>query len=205
MRHSTICSIIGVLATTAAPFSVLANDNRAVVHDARHGVLHDSMFGTCVRTKWDTGQDECAPKVVVAPLPRREIAEEDRTVYFDFNSARLMDSERRKLDSLTNILRSDTTIRDVRIAGFADRMGSTTYNRKLSEKRAKAVEQYLHDHEYLNTQLAKTRWFGKEYPTANCPAKLKRQALIRCLQRDRRVVIEIDYIVEQNTPPAPVQ
>jgi len=203
MRHSTICGIIGLLASVAPLSASMANDNRAVVHDERHGVLHDSMFGTCVRTKWDTGQDECAPKIVVAPPPRREIAEADRTVYFEFNSARLMDSERQKLDSLTGILKSDKTIKDVRIGGFADRMGSTTYNRKLSEKRAKVIEKYLHDHEYLNTQLTKTRWFGKEYPVTNCPKKLKRQELIQCLQRDRRVVIEIDYIVQPDTAPAP--
>lgn len=172
------------------------NDARDVVRDTRSNIVNDTKFGTCVRTQWNNGQDPCAPQQV-AEKPHikkaRELATEDRTVYFEFNHAELLPEERAKLDSLAEVLRSDNTVKDVRIAGYADRIGSVSYNSTLSKRRAKNVEKYLHQRHYLNTSLAKVRWLGKSESVTQCSGKLKRKELIACLQKDRRVVVDIDY------------
>jgi OOP family OmpA-OmpF porin len=149
-----------------------------------------------VRTKWEVGHDPCAPVPIRASLTK-----EDRTVYFAFNKAEILPSEQRKLDSLANFLRTDVQIQDARIVGYADRLGSAAYNKKLSEFRAKTVENYLHTHGYLNTRMAQVRWLGESAPVTRCSNTMKRKELIACLQKDRRVEVEIDYFPRTEPPP----
>ncbi len=191
-------------------FSAVANaataDNRDVVHDWRAQVITNS-FGNCVRTKWSSKADECgiAPRQEVqaqaqepepeqiAAVPHTIIEDEARTVYFDFNKAKISAGEDAKLDTLANTLKSSNDISGVSIVGYADRIGNAGYNDKLSQKRAKAVEKYLKKHGYLNTSVAKTRWLGESTSVTQCANGMKRKALISCLQKDRRVTLEIQY------------
>jgi outer membrane protein OmpA-like peptidoglycan-associated protein len=84
-------------------------------------------------------------------------------------------------------------IRGVSVVGYADRIGSEKYNEKLSKRRAKVVEGFLQENGYLNTTIAKTRWLGESVPITECPSGLGRAALIKCLQKDRRVTVEMQY------------
>ncbi len=104
-----------------------------------------------------------------------------------------MDSEQSKLNSLAKALQSMNYITGVSIVGYADRIGNTGYNKKLSERRAKVVEAYLRARGYLNTSVADTRWLGESVPITVCHDGLDRSALIACLQKDRRVTVEIKY------------
>lgn len=186
--------------------------NYDVVHDTGGSIVRSIAFGNCVRTRWASESDECAstPEVAQAQeepraaAPQRvqhtQIAEEERTVYFEFNKTRLMDSERRKLEGLASTLKSMNDIQGVSIAGYADRIGTTGYNERLSQKRAEVIESYLREQGYLNTSIAKTRWLGETVPVTSCPSDMKRSELITCLQKDRRVTVEIKY--EEDTPSA---
>src|SRR5436190_10269808 len=60
-------------------------DNRDVVHNSYGNIVVNS-FGNCVRTKWVSNTDECAAPQMARRIP---IAQEERTVYFDFNKATL--------------------------------------------------------------------------------------------------------------------
>lgn len=171
-------------------------DNRDIVHDMRGQVVRNT-FGNCVRTRWASGSDECHDKQQAQKIERRQIADEERTVYFEFNKARLMESEQRKLDSLANTLKSMSDISSVSIVGYADRIGTLSYNERLSKQRAGVVEKYLRQHGYLNTTVAKTRWLGESVPITECAENLERGALIACLQKDRRVTVEIKYEDDQ--------
>lgn len=178
---------------TATP-ALAQPDVRDVVHDARGQVVR-STFGDCVRIRWVGSSDICRMQAqLVQPTPRREIAQEERTVYFEFDKARLMESEWRKVDSLADILKSERDIQGVQIVGYADRIGSESYNDRLSQRRARTVESYLKSRGYLNTTIAKTRWLGESVPVTKCPDGLSRSELIACLQRDRRVEVEIEYL-----------
>ena len=68
----------------------------------------------------------------------------DVDVYFDFDSAALSEAAKVQLKPLGEAFAS-TTSRQSRylVAGHTDAKGSAAYNRQLSERRAKAVRQYL--------------------------------------------------------------
>lgn len=194
---TTTLSLVLALGMISSASAISPNDHD-VVQDARGQVVR-STNGTCVRTKWMAEGDDCSGNRQVQLTSNNQNADEDRTVYFEFNKIDLMSSERRKLDSLTTELKSMNGISGVNIVGYADRIGSVDYNKRLSEQRAKVVESYLHQHGYLNTNVAKTRWLGESDPKTSCGDNLKRTELINCLQRDRQVTVEIQYNSNKTT------
>lgn len=174
-----------------------ASNNRDVVQDERGNLVVNS-FGNCVRTKWQSASDACAPaprKVAepIKPIKARSLSKEELSIYFDFNKSNINAESRRKLDRLADILRSDSEVKAAEIVGFADRIGSNDYNLKLSEKRANAVKNYLAKKNYFNTNVAEVRWLGETAPVTKCADNLKRAELIDCLGQDRRVELEVQY------------
>ena len=70
------------------------------------------------------------PPIVIKRVKKEKVIE----VYFDFDSAKLKESEKRKLLRVTG---------KVKVRGHASPEGSEEYNLKLSEKRAKSVADFL--------------------------------------------------------------
>lgn len=69
-------------------------------------------------------------------------AENVVSVYFDFDENLLKGRNIEIMDSIYNVLSEDKTIA-IQISGYTDGLGTDDYNRKLSDKRAKACENYL--------------------------------------------------------------
>lgn len=163
-----------------------------------------SSFGNCVRTKWDGDKDVCAPDapkpapkpVAAAPAPApapvsiANISQEQRTVYFDFNSAKLTGESVAKLDQLVAIINKSSEISEVRIHGFTDQFGSASYNDALASKRAKAVQEYLDSKTETKVSQGDIRGLGKAESDAACNAKKARKAKIACMATQRRVEVE---------------
>ncbi len=63
-------------------------------------------------------------------------------IFFDFNSADLKDESKPELDRLVKFLKKNPRIK-ITLAGHTDIVGTEEYNQKLSERRAKAVADYL--------------------------------------------------------------
>lgn len=188
-RYAVLGGLVlaSLLTFSAVPAQAHA-DEGLVVKDKRGNAVRLSN-GHCVRTKFDgVNREDCNG--------RREIAIEDRTVYFNFNDSSLTDEAKAKLDSLVEILKSDNEIKSVSIVGYADRIGSVAYNEKLSKKRAMTVKQYLATQGYLNAKITKTRWVGKSKPSVKC-AGSKSGEVIACLAPDRKVEVEINYAGEK--------
>ena len=202
-------ALIGLLAIVP-DFANAAQDNRDVVHDRRGNVVVN-RWGNCVRTKWVGSADECGAATVaqVATIKQRhELTQEERTVYFPFDKATLTADSTSRLDALAANIKNDDQVKQARIVGFADRIGSKAYNQKLSERRAAAVRKYLEGKGIITSRVTETRWLGETAPVTNCPDTLKRPELIACLQKDRRVEVEIDYVVpkaEVTTTTVPVK
>ncbi len=80
-------------------------------------------------------------------------------ILFDFNSYALTDSSKASLETLKSILirYPDLT---VEVAGYADAIGSTEYNKKLADKRAQAVIDYF-TKSGIQTTLFIKKAFGK--------------------------------------------
>lgn len=170
-------------------------DLREVVRSNGSGTVVRSTSGACVRTRWIDNQDDCATEISMPrAVSRSVIARVDRTVYFEFDRAVLLPEMKQRLDTLASRLRADRNVRGAQIVGYADRIGNPSYNEKLSKKRAEAARRYLIARGVINTNIAETRWLGEDVPVTDCPDDLTRERLIECLQPDRRVEVEIDYI-----------
>lgn len=151
--------------------------NARAVRDAR---------GNCVHTKWTGGMENCGQNRMSAV----DLTQEQRTVYFDFNSAVISASERTKLDQLATIINSSNEVSGVRIHGFTDQMGTSSYNNGLATKRAAAVKKYLDKQSRLRSS-ADVRGIGKSEPVEQCASMETRDEKIACMSGERRVEVEL--------------
>lgn len=87
-----------------------------------------------------------------------------RTFYFDFDQARLSESDLRVLAMHADFLR-DFRDRSVMIEGHCDERGTREYNLALGERRAQAVERYLSSAGVRASQID-TVSYGEERPAA---------------------------------------
>ena len=110
---------------------------------------------------------------------------------FDFNKSTLRPEGKRKLDEVVAKAK-DIKLEVVLAVGHTDRIGSDSYNQKLSEQRAASVKQYLVS-KGIEANRIYTEGKGKKQPVTKpdqCVGA-KSKKVIDCLQPDRRVDIEL--------------
>jgi outer membrane protein OmpA-like peptidoglycan-associated protein len=174
---TTVLAAAGALLLAASASAGHAPNHQKVVHSTNGGVVFNS-FGDCVVTKWEATSKEC-----------NALTNEMRTVYFEFNSSGLTGAAKGKLNTLAANLRSNH-VRAVSIVGFADEIGSESYNQRLSEKRANAVAAYLRGKGIKVDGKSEVRGLGETSSRADCSGK-NAGDMRKCLWRDRRVEVEI--------------
>ena len=130
------------------------------------------------------------------PAPRFQKVTLEATKMFAFDKAVVI-TPAPKLDEIAAALQADTSVTNVEITGYTDRLGSETYNQKLSERRAMAVREYLIGKGIDGNRL-RAIGKGEANPVVECNQKGRAQ-LIACLEPNRRV--EVDQI----TVEVPVQ
>jgi outer membrane protein OmpA-like peptidoglycan-associated protein len=113
-------------------------------------------------------------------------------VLFDTGKSELNSGASRKLDQLAQFL-SEHKDRRVQIDGFTDSVGSDSYNRELSQRRANAVKNALLTRGIDSTRI-NTEGYGKAFPVANNAESSGRQL-------NRRVEVVIGG--ENGAPIAP--
>jgi len=171
------------------------------------GVVARNSTGLCWRAGYWTPAKaiyECDPdlvkqpeQVVEAPAPVVPVITEPEKVsfsadaLFDFDKAVLKPAGKQALDDFSANLEGVNY--DLIIAvGYTDRIGSESYNKNLSVKRAEAVKSYL-----VSKGIGADRIFtdgkGKTNPVTgdSCKGTKATRALIDCLAPDRRVEIEV--------------
>jgi OOP family OmpA-OmpF porin len=121
------------------------------------------------------------------PPPRFEKYTLSATELFAFDSAELR-APQPKLDEIASALVANTTVNDVVITGYTDRLGSNSYNQALSERRANTVKNYL-SAKGVSANRLNAQGKGEANPVVECSDK-NRQALIKCLEPNRRVEVE---------------
>jgi len=186
-KRASFLPAFALAVAMAVPMWVSADEIKAVVHDVRNNPVVDARHN-CVRTEWEVPQDECGAP---APQPHQRLA----SVYFEFNKSVLTAEARETLDELLATIRHKH-IEAVTIAGYADAIGSNSYNLRLSEKRARAVQAYLREHgfHHANTDV-RALGEGMARTTEECKG-LKDGKLHACMQEDRRVDIELSVLSE---------
>jgi OOP family OmpA-OmpF porin len=134
-----------------------------------------------------------APAPAPAPAPRFEKVTLSATELFAFDSDRLS-MPQPKLDRIAQALSADTSINNVAVIGYTDRLGSEQYNMGLSQRRANAVKSYLTSKGVSpNRVMAEGR--GESNPVVNCNNR-NRTELIKCLEPNRRVEVE-EFTIER--------
>jgi OOP family OmpA-OmpF porin len=131
-----------------------------------------------------------APEPVAPPPPpaRFEKVTLSATELFGFDSATLT-MPQPKLDDIAAALQADPSITDVDIVGYTDRLGSSKYNHKLSQRRADAVREYLVS-KGVDAKRLQTHGKGEQNPVVTDCKQKKRSELIECLAPNRRVEVE---------------
>lgn len=194
MRFSAVICAVSMLVTMPA----WAQDAEDAAYDNFGGTVVDSQ-GDCVRTKWQGENDPCAPAPtpVATPQPKPKpeplpvVTLEQRTVYFDFDSARLNADAVAKLNQLTGLIGSSSRVTGLVVHGYTDQLGSDAYNAALAAKRAQAVKQYLDTNSKLQSTVGEVLGLGKSSPAAECKAIKQRAKRIACMATERRVEVEV--------------
>lgn len=185
-------------------YSYGGSEQDAVINDNGSVVVNSS--GACVRSKWNAGSDVCAPEPEVEPepvkkpivqqvVPQPQPKKEERTVYFDFDSATLTAEGTQKIDTLVQWLVGAKGVTGATVYGYADQMGDVEYNQKLSAKRAAAVESYLAAKGVvLPTNVEIVKGLGESGSVTQCSEAMERAEKIACLAADRRVEIAFEIL-----------
>jgi outer membrane protein OmpA-like peptidoglycan-associated protein len=202
-HYSSFFALFLLAAMLLGTSAVSAASSQEAAYDERGQFIADK-HGNCVRTKWSGDLDPCAPPpppepepvpvAAPAPAPKPVIKLEQRTVFFNFDSAELNDEAVQKLTYLAQVINSSRAIADVSVVGYADEMGKNDYNQALSEARVKSVESFLDQRSRMDTKAASIRALGELSDMPQC-SKLSRSKKIECLQPQRRVEVEFKYQV----------
>lgn len=118
---------------------------------------------TCQPPKPKAAPPAPAPTPKPAPPPKGEVSL--KWVHFDFDKADLTPQAKATLDETARILKDHPGIM-VEVDGYTDVIGTDTYNLKLSERRAKAVQNYLASKGVPAARL-KVKALGKSNPVAD--------------------------------------
>lgn len=111
-------------------------------------------------------------------------AEEKHIIYFDFDSAVVGN-----IQDINDYINSLKYLDKITLVGHADRLGTTDYNQKLSQKRVNAVADKLIDSGIEEDKIF-TDYKGEDIPAQSCEGD-RSPELIECLYANRRVEIEI--------------
>lgn len=132
-----------------------------------------------------------APAPVAAPEPVIEKVTLNADTLFDFDKAILRPQGRDALDAFVGKLQG-VELQTITAVGHTDRIGSSSYNQKLSNERAAAVKDYLVS-KGIDSGHVKTEGVGETQPVTKAGecAGGKSKKVIECLQPDRRVDIEV--------------
>ena len=119
-------------------------------------------------------------------------------VHFDFDDAEVRSADHAALDRFVEVVQAHYQGSYVTVEGFADPAGSTAYNRRLSERRAQAVEAYLLQRG-LEDERLRTVGYGEERQVVPGAAARTPGA-----ELNRRVVFVIEGPVREALPGTPV-
>ncbi len=181
---TTISTKTAALTVMIALGSLMSHSALAGIIRTADGVPLTTKEGVPVLT--DDGIN-CATPTLDYVMPTTDT---ERVVFFDFNKSTLTKAAKVQMNNLAAKVKADKN-HSVTIVGYADRMGSASYNEKLALRRAKAVRDYLVARG-VKAKKVEVRSLGKSAAVTKCDApKATRAETIACLKADRRVEIEV--------------
>lgn len=169
------------------------------------GALHAAEYEKAAEDIAEEAQlllNTCAPKDVLVIVPETTITasiniekhtlETDALFAFDrYGVDYLVADGKQKLDALIVELNTWKFIDSITINGHTDKIGTESYNKTLSQKRAEQIKQYLATHG-VGTQNVKALGLGEYLPVVECDLQQTSKNLITCMQPNRRVELVIE-------------
>lgn len=134
--------------------------------------------------------EEAKPRVAAPETVLREMRLDARTL-FDFDTATLRPDGKAKLDELITQVNTFRNVSSIVVEGHTDRIGSESYNEALSRQRAKAVSDYLSAAGAIPAERIRVVAQGERNPVQACEGESSSQALIQCLEPNRRVEVTV--------------
>lgn len=210
--------IVALLASTGA----MAHGIHGYTVSEQSGEVVRNNYGECWENtylnKAENGLVECgdrapdaapaAPTPMVQPQYRTETVSLNSNFLFGFDKDNLRPEAIETLNQLAARL-GDSNVQSARVEGHTDFMGSEQYNQALSERRATRVANYLVERGVPASKIS-VAGLGESQArmTASCQAEVnklgrrvsqakRRQALIACIEPDRRVDVHITSLVTE--------
>lgn len=137
------------------------------------------------------GEAEKAAASCASIVPTKLVLSADALFKFDKSSQKdLLPKGKKELDEMAYLLhKAYPHVDALTVTGYTDRLGSKRYNQTLSEYRAQTVKTYLEERGVKIPIKAEGR--GMDRQLVACESLPSRQALIDCLQPNRRVEITV--------------
>lgn len=186
---------VGTDSVTTCQFKVLFDKNKFARSFYWNPI--DPVNGTCPPPQ----PKPATPPPVYVPVPQpqpqppqvqRYTLSADALFAFDKYTIQDMNPRgRMELDELAEKLKTFDRLNSVKVVGHTDYLGSDEYNFVLSRNRAETVSRYLVSRG-VPSHLIQSYGAGEREPVKQCEPMKNRQALIACLQPNRRVVVEVD-------------
>jgi outer membrane protein OmpA-like peptidoglycan-associated protein len=157
-------AVIGT-ASGAAAGAVIGKASGNTALGAIIGATVGGVAGAVIGNQMDKQAAEIEEKVPDATVTRVGegiVVEFQSKVLFDYDKFDLTSASKNSLDKLVIVLNTypDT---DIEVQGHTDSDGSNSYNKKLSEKRAMAVAEYLRD-QSVTAERLRIHPFGENSP-----------------------------------------
>ncbi len=136
-----------------------------------------------------------APAPKPAPKPVAEKVTFATDVLFDFDKSDIKPEGRSKLDDLADRVKN-VNLEVVIAIGYADRIGTTAYNQRLSVRRAESIKAYLVS-KGIEANRVYTEGKGESNSVTGDKCKnmgrehRSNKKLVACLAPDRRTEIEV--------------
>lgn len=136
-----------------------------------------------------------ATPAIATPIIKQEkitLAADALFKFDQWKTSEMLTKGRQDLDELAQKLIDYSRQGDARIiiTGHTDYLGDDAYNMNLSQLRAQTVRRYLIE-QGVDASTMIAMGAGESEPVKQCSANVSRQALIDCLQPNRRVEVSV--------------
>ncbi len=166
-RLTSVEGTAGQLSGQVEELGIVSQQNRADIKDARQKAEQAMMNGDAAHRRIDETEKEIgALDQRITDLADYEV-KDTVVALFDAGSSKLSPEAMESLDSLAE------QVHEIRgslleVTGYASADGNEEFNRKLSEKRANAVMQYLAENQSIPLRFFVTpHGFGENVPVAD--------------------------------------